>query len=88
MYLARITLTAPADASGPGLTAALAVDLIWAVTSPHDRVEHVSARAAPGRIEIGLFTSSADPGTAAGLARRACERSAPLAGWTWTATGG
>lgn len=87
MHLARITLTAPARAGGPGLTAAVAIDLIWAVADPHDWVEHVSAQASPGRIEIGLFTSSSDPGTAEGLARRACERSTPLAGWTWIVTG-
>lgn len=90
MYLSRITLTAPGNDSGPGLNAAVAVDLIWAVTEERDRVEHVSAQAVPGRIEIGVFTAQPDPATALAAARRlagqACERSAPLSGWTWTAS--
>ncbi len=85
--MSRITLTAPAHAGGPGMGTALAIDLIWAVSDAHDHVEHVSAQASPGRIEIGVFTVLPSPATAHRLARRACERSTALRGWTWSTPG-
>lgn len=91
MRMSRITLTAPENTGGPGFCAAVAVDLIWAVTAPPDRVEHIAARAAPGCIEIGVFTTLPDSAAALAAARRlairACDRSALLRGWSWTTPG-
>ncbi len=91
MRMSRITLTAPENTGGSGFCAAVVIDLIWAVTAPHDRVEHVAVRAVPGRIEIGVFTTLPDSAAARAAARslaiRACDRSALLHGWSWTTPG-
>lgn len=91
MHMSRITLTAPENTAEPCFCAAMAVDLIWAVTAPHDRVEHVAALAAAARVEIGVFTTHPDSAAALAaaqrLAVRACARSALLHGWSWTTPG-
>jgi hypothetical protein len=91
MRMSRITLTAPENTDEACFRAAVAIDLIWAVTVPRDRVEHIAALAAPGRVEIGVFTTLPDSAAALAAARclaiRACARSALLHGWSWTTPG-
>ncbi|WP_034262634.1 hypothetical protein [Actinospica robiniae] len=90
MRLSLITLYPPANAAGPGPSAAVVVDLLWVVALPQDKVEHISVRAAPERIQVGVFTTLPDREAAlaaVGLAARACACSALLSGWTWIAPG-
>jgi hypothetical protein len=82
--LTRVTI-APRCPAAPAVDAALLVDALWAGIVAADRVEHITAMPAPGRIEIGFFTLQADHITANATARdvveRALRRSSPLHRW-------
>lgn len=84
MRLTRVTIT-PRCPAAPTIDTALLVHAIWAGIGVADRVEHVTALAAPDRIEIGVFTSSVDDATGNATARqvvdRALRRSPPLRQW-------
>lgn len=83
-----LSLSAPTDHPARLLDRNLVTDVIWATASPADRLEHVYARSAEGRLDIALFLLAADPqqasSTAAGIITRALTGSPTLAGWTTT----
>lgn len=86
MHLARVVLTAPRGAATSRVTAALAIDLAWAVAELADRVEHIAALTVQGAVELGVFTMLPDQATAQNAALRLAERvrdiSPLLHGWT------
>ena len=85
MRLTRVTI-APSCSTAAAIATALLVDAIWAGIDAADRVEHITALPAPGRIEIGVFSLQADDATASATARevveRALHRSPPLRQWS------
>ncbi|MBB1254257.1 hypothetical protein [Streptomyces alkaliterrae] len=64
----------------PGLS-----DILWALASPRDGIEHIHVAPAPGRALITYFLRAADDHTALGTARlvtdRAISHSPALRGW-------
>lgn len=82
MRLTRVTIT-PRGQAAPAIDTVLLVDAIWAGVLAADRVEHITARSGPDRIEIGVFTlPAADAAAARQVVERALRRSPPLRQWT------
>ncbi|WP_405437407.1 hypothetical protein OG373_09405 [Streptomyces avidinii] len=86
LVMTLLSLSAPTDQPARLLDRNLVTDVIRATASPADRLEHVYARSAEGRLDIALFLLATDPqhasSTAAGIITRALTRSPTLAGWT------
>ncbi|MFD6890263.1 hypothetical protein [Streptomyces sp. NPDC059957] len=61
-------------------------DIIWASAAPADRLEHVYARSAEGRLDIALylFANTAEHAAESGqrLMRKVLAGAPALAGWT------
>ncbi|UNO41650.1 hypothetical protein [Streptomyces sp. MST-110588] len=87
MRLTLITLTGTGHPPPHGLQAPLLVDLLWAAATPADRVEHVSARAGPGHIDLGVYTRAPygeSARAAVAVVRRALALNSSLRGWALT----
>ena len=81
--MALVTMTATGNRAD--VDANLVADLLWALAEPGHRLEHVHAKAGPGRADLVLFHLAADAtaGVTAGerLCRLAVSTSPHLRGW-------
>ncbi|MEU9165444.1 hypothetical protein AB0D29_34845 [Streptomyces sp. NPDC048424] len=80
-----VSLSAPPDHPVRRVDRHLVTDVIWATAAPADRLEHVYARSAEGRLDIALFllAAGAEEAASAGgrIVRRALAGAPALAGW-------
>ncbi|MFE9934161.1 hypothetical protein [Streptomyces sp. NPDC005533] len=80
-----VFLSAPPDRPVRRVDRHLVTDVIWAAAVPADRLEHVYAGSAEGRLDIALFllAAGAEEAASAGgrIVRRALAVAPALAGW-------
>ncbi|MEV7442683.1 hypothetical protein AB0O22_16240 [Streptomyces sp. NPDC091204] len=80
-----VLLSAPPDQPVRRVDRHLVTDVIWATAVPADRLEHVYAGCAEGRLDIALFllAAGAEEAAPAGerIVRRALAVAPALAGW-------
>ncbi|WP_460494213.1 hypothetical protein [Dactylosporangium cerinum] len=50
------------------------VGILWAHATSEDGLQHVRARAGPGRVDVAFFLTASTPTDAFGAARRLCQR--------------
>lgn len=85
MFMVSLTIEATPAAPLRDVEPARAVASFRRLATSTDRLEHVSARAGPGRLYLGFFCLGPTPEMAAGNARELCRRAldgAPeFAGW-------
>ncbi|MFF6885462.1 hypothetical protein ACFY9F_20085 [Streptomyces sp. NPDC012421] len=74
MFMATATLVATGDAVSRKLESAAVTDIVWASAIPSDDLEHVHAKALPGRIELTFFHRTRTPAAALSAAWEICAR--------------
>lgn len=83
--MARVALDATRESVFPDIDADVVADLLWALAEPENRLEHVHAISAKGRVELVFFHLVTDPGQAADASERLCRlaiaTSPRLRGW-------
>ncbi len=85
LVMTLMFLSAPPDHPFRSIDRNLVTDVIWATAVPGDRLEHVYARSAEGRLDIALFLLAvgAEEAASAGdrIIRTALAGTPALAGW-------
>lgn len=92
MQLVLARLRAPASIPAPSVNPEAVVDILWSVTVPDDRLEHVRARHGPGPgvLDLVIFLRiGATPveEAAEALCRRAIATAPILSDWSVAAVG-
>ncbi|MFD8890775.1 hypothetical protein [Streptomyces sp. NPDC059566] len=86
LVMTLLSLSPPTDHPARPVDRHLVTDVIWATATPTDRLEHVYARPAEGRLDIALFLLAAGAEEAAStgtrIIRRALSGAPVLAGWS------
>ncbi|MFI5916902.1 hypothetical protein [Dactylosporangium sp. NPDC051541] len=85
MYLVNIAIKRTPDAAFPVLAEDQAIAALRAEVAPDDGLEHISARAGPDVVHVGIFWLSHNRETAEmnalRLCRKALEHQPLLVGW-------
>lgn len=87
MELVLVRLTGPVTVPPPTVSPEVVVDILWSVTVPDDRLEHVRARngPGPGTVDLVVFlrvgTTPVEE-VAESLCRRAIATAPSLSGWS------
>ncbi|GAA4251641.1 hypothetical protein [Dactylosporangium darangshiense] len=85
MFLVTVAIERTAQAVVPVLEPDLVVKALRAGAAPDDGLEHVSARAGPGGLQVGLFCRALDREIAETNAHRICRNvfksQPPFTGW-------
>ncbi|MFG2044301.1 hypothetical protein [Dactylosporangium sp. NPDC048998] len=87
MFLVTVAIERTARAAFPVLEPNLLVKAIRAEATPGDGLEHISARAGPDGLQVGLFCLARNRETAETNARRICRdalRQPSFIGWRLT----
>lgn len=83
--MAALTLIATEAATRHWLQPQIVVDILWAMATPADRLEHLHSKSISNRIDLTLFHRTTNPTEAQAAAVRLCQRalehSPSLQGW-------
>ncbi|MBS2538335.1 hypothetical protein KGQ20_36855 [Catenulispora sp. NF23] len=88
MDLVLVRLTAPETVPPPAISPEVVVDILWSVSVPDDRLEHVRARHGPntGAVDLAVFLRiGATPAAEAAesLCRQAVATAPALSDWSF-----